>query len=735
MSARGTARRSDPPARRARHALQVAQRTALVNRLRAVRECSVVTVVAPAGYGKTTLLAQWAERDQRPFVSIATDPTRRSASAVLEAVARGLREVGSADHSLVPTPAPLAAAWARVGKPAVLVFDDAHRLGDKAAAAVSRLIAATPPGSLVVLAGRALPRLTDPSLPLLRATGRLLELGAGDLAMSRREALAAFKAFGVSVGDSELTALLERTEGWAAGIHQVAAMRLNDGPGRRNGRREAYGATQEFFRDECLAALGPEQRSFLRRTSVLDRMCGPLCDATLDASGSAAVLESLAASGVFLVPLDRRGEWWRYHHLLRDSLRQELAEHHPELVAGLHQRAAAWLEYHGDSREALRHAYAGGNREHFLRVFGTAALAEYNRGSSADVENWLGDLADGELLDADPRAAVVAARLHAQFGQLHEAERCLAAASRGCADDTATEAAAALVRAAICAGGADAMLTDTRRALEALPSNDIWGPFALLLQGTAHALLGQRELSAATLGHAVTTAERLEAHDTLVLALAECSLLAAAGGSWAEADDYLLRACGTAEEHGLEAHPGFALALALSARSHLRNGLWNDAQAAIAGAQRLLPRLTSALPWLAVQARLELASAFVMLRDAHAAVVLLAQVDEILAARPRLGRLRRRRDRVAADVAAIPAGDDGQTVRLSRAELRLLPLLGTHLSFREIGAHLFLSRHTVKTQAISAYRKLGASSRREAVIEAARLALIEAPPDLGALSS
>ena len=303
-------------------------------------------------------------------------------------------------------------------------------------------------------------------------------------------------------------------------------------------------------------------------------------------------------------------------------------------------------------------------------------------------------------------------------------------ASRGRGRDARTGTAVALVRAALCAGGAEAMVADADRALEKLPGNDLWRPYGLLLAGTARALLGDED-AATILGRAVVAAERLEAHDSRLLALAESSLLAANQGSWAAADAHLLRACGTAEEHGLEEHPGFALALALCARIDLRNGRWNDAQAAIARAQRLLPVLTSALPWLSVQARLELAAAFVMLRDAPSAGTLLVEADGILTTRE-LGGLRRRRDRLAADVAAIPAGEDGQTIRLSRAELRLLPLLGTHLSFREIGTHLFLSRHTVKTQAISAYRKLGASSRREAVVEATRLALIEAPTDLAA---
>jgi LuxR family maltose regulon positive regulatory protein len=275
------------------------------------------------------------------------------------------------------------------------------------------------------------------------------------------------------------------------------------------------------------------------------------------------------------------------------------------------------------------------------------------------------------------------------------------------------------------------MLADTERGLAKLPGSDPWRPYALLLQGVARFLLGDETGGTGRLAEAVTAAELLEAHDSKVLALSESSLLAADRGSWAEADAQLLRACGTAEEHGLEGYPLFALPLALAARARLRNGLWADAQTAIAAAQLLLPRLTDALPWLAVQARLELAAAFVMLRDAPSAGTLLIDADEILATRA-LGCLHRRRDRLAAEVAAIPAGGEGQAIRLSRAELRLLPLLGTHLSFREIGAHLYLSRHTVKTQAISAYRKLGASSRREAVVEAARLALIDAPADLAA---
>jgi LuxR family transcriptional regulator, maltose regulon positive regulatory protein len=754
MSAPGIAPHPVPTIRTAQpgtHA--VVHRTALINRLRAARSYFVVTLVAPLGYGKTTLLSQWGERDERPFAWVTLDGREGSSSALLRRVADSLHAIGvpgefgrdprrnGGRSSRATTLEQVADAWAAVGKPSVLVFDDAHLLDGRAAAVVARLITVTPGGSLVVLAGRALPRLPDPSLPRLRATARLLELTAADLAMTRREAGAALKAFGLSIADAELAELLDETEGWAAGINRAAALLMNGAANRRNGTGVTHRAMSEFFRDECLAALDPEERSFLRRSSVLERMSGPLCDATLATAGSAEVLESLDAMNVFLVPLDRRGEWYRHHQLLRDSLRHELAELEPELLPGLHQRAADWLEQHGDPAAALQHAYVSGNRTHFFRIFGTAALSEYARGRDSDIQEWLANLEDDAALSTEPPAAVLAARLHAHKGNLAQAERCLAAAAAGLAaspsaeGDVLTEANITLVRAALCANGIDAMLAHAEHALETMPGGAAWRPYGLLLQGAAYALLGEEERSAAILSRAIKAAERVDSHDTRVLALSEASLLAAQRGSWVEAEGYLLRAFETGRQHAVDGHATFALTLALSARSRLRNGRWTEAQWSIAQAQRLLPQLTGALPWLAVQARLELAAAFMMLRDARAAKVLLEEVDRIFSLRPELGRLRRQRERLAKEVAAIPPSHEGQTARLSRAELRLLPLLGTHLSFREIGTHLFLSRHTVKTQAISAYRKLGASSRREAMVQAARLDLIEGPADLEAVSS
>src|SRR5262249_25435536 len=157
----------------------------------------------------------------------------------------------------------------------------------------------------------------------------------------------------------------------------------------------------------------------------------------------------------FLLALDRRGEWYRQHHLLRESLGQDLADQEPELVPGLHQRAADWLEENGDPAAALQHAYAGGNGDPFLRIFRTTALWEYARGRDSDIREWLAHLDDGSPLATDPSAAAAAAKLHAHAGNLAEARRCLDAGASGLAWSTSgdesgpDEAKIAAVRAAL----------------------------------------------------------------------------------------------------------------------------------------------------------------------------------------------------------------------------------------------------------------------------------------------
>ena len=464
---------------------------------------------------------------------------------------------------------------------------------------------------------------------------------------------------------------------------------------------------------------------------MLDRMSAALCDAVLERSGSARELETLDRMGLFLVPLDHRGEWYRHHHLLRRELASDLAETEPELVPVLHGRASAWFEAHQDAAGALDHARRAGEPDSFRRVFGAGALDARDSGRDPDVEDWLAHMDDDRELARNPLAAVLAARLHAHQGRLEPALRSLAAAEQGARRRqpvTVARPARArihLVRAALCADGADQMLADAERGLAGLGREDPWYAYGLLLQGTAQALIGEPGPADAILSRAAHAAERTAATETRILALSERALLAEARGAPADAAAHLAGALDAARRGGLERYGTVALAIVQRGQAELRNGRWRDSRATLAQARTLMATLTGSLPWLAVQARLELAQAHVMLRDADSARALLSEIDGLCATRPGLGRLHAQRDRLAREIGSIPVAGEGQTARLTGAELRLLPLLGTHLSFREIGARLYLSRHTVKTQAISAYRKLGASSRKEAVIRAASLGLIE----------
>jgi LuxR family maltose regulon positive regulatory protein len=325
--------------------------------------------------------------------------------------------------------------------------------------------------------------------------------------------------------------------------------------------------------------------------------------------------------------------------------------------------------------------------------------------------------------------------LHAQRGDDVEAERCLAAAICGASarkrGRVSRELAARieLVSAAVCADGVESMLAATESALSAIPADDCWRPYGLLLQGCARALLGDCERADAILARAVHAGRRLGSREICAVALTERALVAIAQGERISAGQLLDLARQEISEGHLEAYPTSALTMAASARLELLHGHSPEAFAALGSARTLLAGLGRSLPWLAVQARLQLAEAQVTLRDVNQARAMLGEVDRLLAGCPRLGILRRERDRLAAKIRSIPSRVDGRSVGLTAAELRLVPMLATHLSFREIGACFFLSRNTVKTQAISVYRKLGASSRSEAVARAHGLGLIETGAD------
>jgi LuxR family maltose regulon positive regulatory protein len=326
---------------------------------------------------------------------------------------------------------------------------------------------------------------------------------------------------------------------------------------------------------------------------------------------------------------------------------------------------------------------------------------------------------------------MLGAWVHACLGRAPEATQWLAIAETGQGNGplldglTTLHPWQALVRAVLCEGGVERMLVDAEVAVSELPPTSPWRPVAQLLAGAALALLGDADRAEAMLADAADTAEALGATDTCVAALSERALVAADRGDNASAEHLSERARLVAAGADVDAPIAGALEAALFARTLLRRRTWNEARDQLASADRLPAGPSRAFPWLAVQAQLELAGAYLTLRDPGAAQAAVAAAREILDHMPWLGLLDEQAAALQQAIDDLRDSQQAEDFGLTPAELRLIPLLASHLSFPEIGARFFLSRNTIKTQAISIYRKLGASSRSEAVERARSVGLLD----------
>jgi LuxR family maltose regulon positive regulatory protein len=703
-------------------------RTGLVNKLKANTTFPVVSITAPAGYGKTTLLAQWALRDSRSFAWVSLDE-QDSDPLVL------LRHIAAAMHAVVPlhpsvldaVASPAASVWdaalPRLGSAftacagrVVLVLDDVHLLRSRESAELIGTLAGHLGGECaLVLAGRATARLR---LPALRAVGKLLEVGIDDLALTAKEAQLLLRRCGASSTLEEAADLVHRCEGWPGAL-------------RLCGCAQATGGQEDlivdFLRSEYLTRLRRNSLQFLERTSVLERMSGDLCDAVLQRRGSRKELQRIERANLFLIPLDREGSWFRYHRLFREVLLRGLQQREPELIPLLHRRAAAWYEAHGELESALYHARTAGDTDHAAAIVSRIVLPVYYNGRAADAETWLTWLNDPRLLERHPLVALVGGFIHALRGSRLKAEGWLQIAERKLGDKSRSlRSGFVAVRAAIGAGGPDQMAADAEAALSDLPDDSPLRPSALLALGTGHLLRGESDEADASFISAKGEAERLGVADVPIVAVAERSLIAAARGDHAGADAMAKEALELAERSHLDAYATSSLALAAAARAALRQGRWEEARGLLHDVRELGAR-GATLPWLTGQTLIEEARAHLALRDLKSVSARLAEIDELLAGGPTLAALDDDAAALRRDVAALPQRTDSVMAGLTAAELRLLPFLATHLSFREIGETLYVSRNTVKTEAISVYRKLGVSSRSEAVGRAVELGLIEPP--------
>ncbi|MFI2103145.1 LuxR C-terminal-related transcriptional regulator [Isoptericola sp. NPDC019693] len=693
----------------------------------------VVEVTAPPGYGKSTMLAEWAALEPREVAWVGLDRHDDDPATLLTLLALACSrfspevaavagEMRGPGPSTLGRSAPLlAAALARTTTPFVLFVDDLQEASSEGCRDVLEVVlGGIPAGSQVVLAGR----LSQGDRARRRVEGDLLELDADDLRVDLAGAAALFRDAGVEPG-ADLAAVVERCEGWPTGIVLCALLV------RAGGDASALAGTDRFVADylyrECLARLPADLQHFLRCTAVLDQLSAGACDAVLDDVGSAALLRRLEDAHLFLVPLDHRRGWFRYHALFREFLLAELERCEQGVAAALHRRAAAWLTAHGLEARAVEHLLAAGDVAEAAELVAGLGLSTYQSGQVTVVTRWLAALGDDAVV-ASPALTVVATWRALLLGETSEAERWAAALEGVDADAlpepdrTALVSARCQVRAAMCVDGAEAAVACAAFAVDHEPSWSPWYDQALHLLGATRLLVGERDAARVAFRDASAAGTAAGNPDSVLLSEAELAVLDVDDDRWADADAHARAAVRTIEAHHMEGYSTTALALGVSARVALHRGERTVAERFLARAMRARVQCTHVLPFLALRVRLQLGYAYTTLGDRTTAMHLAAEAADLLRRRPRVGLL-------ADEVATFRARLDGLaaapgTPPLTPAEHRLLPYLQTHLTMAEIGRRLFVSRNTVSTQVGSIYRKLGATTRGAAVERAAELGLL-----------
>jgi LuxR family transcriptional regulator, maltose regulon positive regulatory protein len=709
----------------------------------------ITLVSAPAGYGKTTLLAQWSHAvgDSLSFAWLTLDEQDNDPIKLWRHIVEALHlaapeadvgadvlvRVGVAGRSLIETSLPmLINVLAALDRRLILVLDDYQFVtNEECHESVAFFVEYLPENVHLVLASRS-----DPPLRLgrLRARGALNEIRDEQLAFSEEEAAYLLnETMGLDIGPDDLRLLFERTEGWPAAIY-LASLSLQQREDRHAFIVAFRGSDRyivDLLAEEVLAGVQEDVKEFLLRTSILRRLTGPLCDAVVNREGSGKLLHELARSNLFLVPLGERGEWYRYHHLFSQFLVYELESGSPELVPILYGRASAWLEGEGFFDGAIRHAVAATDYERAGLLVARHWYGYVLAGQMATVEGWLESLPEVQTAH-DPALLLVWAWICTLSGRSEEAERLLTLAEsipyEGPLPDgtSSVEAGTATIRGIFGFGGVRSTLEAARRAVESEP--ELTSPRAALMRfglGSSYYLSG--ETSAAR----KWVEEALELTGTgqpllRTVCLSYLSIVATDEGRLEEAESLAREARVLTDRFGLWVIPqsswvpialGYMLAKRgdlIEAQTELESGL---------STRRKLPGLS---PWPTLMGLLALARARSGRGDRGGAQAVLAEARSILQNYPGSGifpsllalqerELRNKKSR---------RRDGSLDGDLTERELDVLRLLVGELSARQIALNLYVAPSTVRTQVKSIYRKLGVSSREQAVHEARLRGLI-----------
>lgn len=711
-------------------------RRLLLDRL-SVSAATVVVISGPAGSGKSTLLRQWSGSDPRPHVRIPLSARHDDPALLARALVEALGAIGpdepaavaavTADEPtyssvVVPGMAELAGSRAR---DYVLVLDDLHLVGGREAHQLVRSLAdSVPSGSALVVATRA---AAPTWVARLVASDRVLLVGPRELAFDTVEAALLSDAFGLPVSDA--ADLLDQTDGWAVALHLAALARAASADrSRRAAERGGEDVVHDFIRSEVLDPLPAEHRDLLVRCSIVETMTPDLCDRLLGRDDSALLLHDVVRRTLLVQEVDGA---FRPHHLLLDTVGKERsATLRADELAALHASASGWFAEHGDPESTAAHALLAGDLDTVAQVVWRSVPGSAGSGRSDRLTRLLAGLTEDQIA-SDRWLCLAAAWATLQRGDADERERWSlrseSHAGPGWRERVRTDVYAASLAAMIAVAGRDGVARTSRLcedALAGLPADDPFRCPASFVLGATRALLEHPDVDAPledsrrwarALGVAVNEADSLAFSGMLALMrgdVATGTRLIDAGAAVVTEQN--------ADRLSTAAHPltAYALSLALQGRRA-------ESARTLAQARRLTLQLHGIAPWFQVMGRVIQARTALLLGDVALAGQLVtearAEYTSDLDATTLPGLLT---DTEAMLREQATTGSAAGT--LTAAELRVLAFLPSHLTFPQIGEHLFLSASTVKTHALAIYRKLGVSSRSEAVDVARRLGLVEA---------
>jgi LuxR family transcriptional regulator, maltose regulon positive regulatory protein len=707
----------------------------------------LILVAAPPGFGKTTLVAQWRSSaiNHRPFAWVSLDRADNDPSRLWSHLVSSLQlacpefnsekilpmlrgQSPDLGETMLPV---LINEIASLREHVVLVLDDYHLIKKRAChEQMALLLGHLPPSCQVVIITRA-----DPPLPLarMRAVGEMVEIRARDLRFDLQEAAELIHAVvAVELTDGDVADLVERTEGWAAGLYLAAlSLRGRSSPGAFVQQFTGHNRfIVDYLVEDVLSQQPDETREFLTRTSMLGRFCAPLCDAVTGSADAVAIIDALERENLFVVPLDENRQWYRYHHLFAQVLRGQLLRTEPDLLPTLHARASAWHRASGSTDEAVTHALAAGDVDGATELIARHYYAYIDSGRVATVRRWLGLLGEDRIA-GHPLAAHCAVWTAALSGDQRIVRRYLplieSAGDAGPLPDgmRSFASSAAILRAMFGFEGFGPMREAGVRAvaLEDDPGSR-WYSAAHSALSLALYWVGEFEL-------AHVHAQEARAHpEALVMlrlrATTVMTWLSVEAGQLTQANEFSCEArkLVTDPSVGLGSTPqssyGYlAIGAVLAAQGHLR-----EARGELEHALQLRRKFPGLSPWPKLEALLRLAPVLAGLGDRTGSTALLNEARQLLDSLPagadaQLARLERLERQLIGRSRPVISGEP-----LTERERDVLRMLQGTMSLRDIGRELYLSPNTIKTHTRTLYRKLGVSDRQDAVTRGRELGVI-----------